>query len=532
MSVTVQDLLSLPSLRNAEVIAGRAGLSRIVASVSVLEYAEPSFLQDELFHNNEFYGSEIVITAFANIKDNVKAQMENIRRLSEAGEVGIILYYVGLLMPRVDQRLIDLADELDFTLICMPKNRMDFRYSEVICEVMEAIYQDQEKDAAIVTDILERVSRLPLRQRTVETVLKMLSDRVRATAIVTDASGNMLNISAWPRTLADEISGRLPARIELPGPDGDPIFIEGEPLYALHRLSLPAEGQRSFELLLLKDGGPLTPGLVRQSAELVRLAINIWGQEHGSVALTELVRAILRDEPVKMRRLAEIFHVDVGSMDTMWIFHGETDRARRALLDKLEAVRATASTCSEVVVADIYEGDLVAFTNGPRILQDSDALSVELLSHFSALGQETVLTKCANLQNTSDVRRAFFTNREHLSEARQIFPGRTIFYLGELEFAKSCHELLEKGEDQVDQALLPRSVILSANEGKELARTLSIYLLDCGESVTQTAESMFLHKNTIKYRLQRASDLLGFRVGRMPETAGLLQAMALSRLLS
>ena len=38
MSVTVKDLLKLPSLRQAKVLAGEAGLSRAVSSISVLEY--------------------------------------------------------------------------------------------------------------------------------------------------------------------------------------------------------------------------------------------------------------------------------------------------------------------------------------------------------------------------------------------------------------------------------------------------------------------------------------------------------------
>ena len=62
MSVTVADLLKLPSLRNARLVAGRGGLDRPVSSISVLEYADANALQSELFENNEFYGSEIVIT--------------------------------------------------------------------------------------------------------------------------------------------------------------------------------------------------------------------------------------------------------------------------------------------------------------------------------------------------------------------------------------------------------------------------------------------------------------------------------------
>lgn len=49
MSVTVADLLRLSSLRNARVEAGRGGLSRIVASLSVLEYADPDQMVDAFF---------------------------------------------------------------------------------------------------------------------------------------------------------------------------------------------------------------------------------------------------------------------------------------------------------------------------------------------------------------------------------------------------------------------------------------------------------------------------------------------------
>ena len=45
------------------------------------------------------------------------------------------------------------------------------------------------------------------------------------------------------------------------------------------------------------------------------------------------------------------------------------------------------------------------------------------------------------------------------------------------------------------------------------------------------AEMLFLHKNTIKYRLQRIADLLGYRLGKMPETIELYRSAAVYRLL-
>lgn len=81
MSITVRDCLKLPSLRNAEVLAGHAGLDQYVSTVSVLEYAKTFAMANPLF-----LGNEIILTAFISIKDDVDAQCEAIRRLHAVGE--------------------------------------------------------------------------------------------------------------------------------------------------------------------------------------------------------------------------------------------------------------------------------------------------------------------------------------------------------------------------------------------------------------------------------------------------------------
>ncbi len=102
MSVTVEQLLKLPSLSQAKVVGGRGGLSKVVSSISVLESTDPGALVDEVFPQGEFFGSEIVITGFLNSVDNVPLQLANIRRLAQGGEVGLILFYVGVYLPRID----------------------------------------------------------------------------------------------------------------------------------------------------------------------------------------------------------------------------------------------------------------------------------------------------------------------------------------------------------------------------------------------------------------------------------------------
>lgn len=123
MSLTVAQLMELPSLRRAKVLAGHRSLDRIVTGITVLEYSTPTDMQKKLYDSIDFWGSELILTGFCNIAEDVEAQCSNIRMLAMAGEVGIILYYVGLIMPEVDRRLIQLAEELDFVLICRKTSR-------------------------------------------------------------------------------------------------------------------------------------------------------------------------------------------------------------------------------------------------------------------------------------------------------------------------------------------------------------------------------------------------------------------------
>ena len=313
MSVTVEQLLKLPSLSRAKVIGGHRGLSKVVSSISVLESTDPGVLVDEVFPQGEFFGSEIVITGFLNSVDNVPLQLANIRRLAEGGEVGLIVFYVGVYLPRIDPRLIALANELDFVLIVMPEGEATLRYGEVIIDVMECIYRDRAQSSSVVLDVLAGISALPKHLQTVNTALKILSDRISASVLLCDASFHVLNLVAWPRGIESEVSGGFQAMRQFP-PSGEsaqfPFVLDSR----IYSMNLGVDGGQKMELLLVKAGLPFDAATLGQIIDATRICINIWGRRHGEIAIHELVRAILQDEPLKMHRLAEIFHVDVASL--------------------------------------------------------------------------------------------------------------------------------------------------------------------------------------------------------------------------
>ena len=140
------------------------------------------------------------------------------------------------------------------------------------------------------------------------------------------------------------------------------------------------------------------------------------------------------------------------------------------------------------------------------------------------------LFSSGGLDTTSDVRKAYLCYKTHLPDAKKIYPDRHWFSLGELEFAETCFELIDQGEDVVDQ-ILSKVQALQANAlDWDILHTLEVYLLDTECSITASSQLLHVHQNTIKYRINVIANLLGFRPGKMPDSVKLYQALAIHRL--
>lgn len=319
--MTVAEVMKLPSMVGAEVVAGRGGLGYPVESVNVLEYGWPTEILNRFFRANTFDGNDLLISAFASIAGDVDAQCENIRRYHAVGSVGLVLYYVGIIVPEIDERLVEVCDSLDFPLICMPRGQAGLRYSELIREVLFEVYREQQRECGFSSvTLLDRISGLPAQQRSMETLLRMLSEHLRVSVILTEHRRELSTVVYWPRTLepvvADKLHGWLKdlkggSELRVPLGDGEG-YLQSCP----HLLS----DSDNIRLYTLKYREPLGEDALWQSSECVRLFIHIWNKNHGKFVVSELVRAIINDETIHRQRLAQLFKIRTEDLNQMWLF--------------------------------------------------------------------------------------------------------------------------------------------------------------------------------------------------------------------
>lgn len=105
MGAKLKELMGLPSLREAQLMSGQNCLNQTVTSLTFLDIANMDDYA-ALLETNEYHSGELALTSFFNIKDDVAKQCETIRRLHKMGELGIILYYVGVVLPRLSSEII------------------------------------------------------------------------------------------------------------------------------------------------------------------------------------------------------------------------------------------------------------------------------------------------------------------------------------------------------------------------------------------------------------------------------------------
>lgn len=541
MRVTIRTLLNLPSLSHAKVVAGEKGLDKVVDSISVLEYSEPTPLQEAFFDEIEFYGNEIAVAGFAHIKDDVDAQCQTIMRLHKIGEVGLILYYVGIFVPKIDKRLIDLANELDFTLICMPENRMDLKYSEVIYEVIETIIKNKAQDPYFVPEMLERISKLPDHQRSIDTVLRIISDRMTSSFYLVDSHFNAVNMANWPAVSSVSLEqiakyyqmkcSKLPAI---------PTMIELTRSICVCGKIIESEDAMPMHLIMVKEDGTLSDEQCEQAAEVIQLFINIWSKGHGKIGTDELVKAILNDEPMKMKRLAEILSIDIQAIEHMIILRARGDSKDEKQLKALHdfwqhTVSELVALYFDVSFTGIYHDTFVVFLGSEKIkcaCQAVEEALLEMCTDDTSASSSFMLATAYGLANTAEVRRAFLLYKDYFETAKTLYPHRKVLSQEMFAFAKRCHDIITIGENSILEATSILAPLMRKDGPRDLlCETLTIYLLDGASNVAATAALLFVHKNTIKYRMNQICAALNYDVNAMPEHYSLYRACAVKRLL-
>ncbi|MCL6548630.1 MAG: PucR family transcriptional regulator ligand-binding domain-containing protein, partial [Alicyclobacillus sp.] len=134
----VLDVLERPLFRSARLVAGRAGLQRMVKWVHILEVADA-----RPFIN----GGELVLTTGTGVRDSEASFVSYVHQLIE-GNAAALCVELGTSLASIPQAAVELAEQMQFPLIVFP-HRVRFvdmtqDLHKLIFMQERQIYQEQE----------------------------------------------------------------------------------------------------------------------------------------------------------------------------------------------------------------------------------------------------------------------------------------------------------------------------------------------------------------------------------------------------
>ena len=470
--MNVQDILRLSSMKGAKIIAGASQRQRLVTTISVLEVSEPK-LYGGMPIKGEYSGNELVLTSFAQIAHDVDKQLEIISILHQHSQLGIILYYVGLIMPEVSEKVIAKMNELEMVLILMPINRMDLRYSEVISEALSYISKEEADLDPQQEVLLETIRQLPAPNQ-IETGLSILSDKFKCSLFIKSQEDEVLLSKAWPRSHDHNLREVIANKREKEAKKNTPVEVN-QNYYFQTDIQLSLSSLEHHYYLAIFRREPLADKQIDGIRTVVEKMIKYFGEGQLLNTGQQFFSACQTEDFHTAMLLAQKEGIDVNQPLKLYcIQNGTPKRGRTAY--KMKRIYYQEKDLEWLISNSL---DLTATAIFPLYDVKTDYFYIgrEFLGLPSVFKQMSFIL-------------------DQIEDSKKVFPKKRCFYPEELYLLKDVTQETE-------------SIFLESYLEEDFIESLAVFFLDCDENINDTARQLFLHNNTIKYRLKRAQERLG-----------------------
>jgi purine catabolism regulator len=484
--VTVLDVLALPVLKGAALVAGEAGSSRGIDGVSVM--ADPQTLD----HVPPGY---LVLASSYTLAPEGDGLTGLVRRLVDQSIAGLV-FKPGDSLAHIPESMRTLADDLGFPIVQVPE---DVPLNDIAAAVLAAVLDHQATRLQRAAEIHERFTEVILTGGATRDVAMTLGRFLDRRVTVVDPAGSVVatappGAEPVPARDGDAATGILEHPIEVEGErfgtlivDVGPDGLDDEGRVAVERAAVAialrqvqaralAEAHESFIAVSLEE---LVSGQLRDRETLNERAATLgWDLEPPRAVVLAMPDAPASAAPAEttLRVLAAATRAALGPDAIVWVrSRGVAALVAPASPDPADRRRLVAALQREAAAR--LDGVTVGIGAGRPV---ADPLDLATSLREAAL--------------------AFDVGRwQEGAGASRLFDD-----LGVERLLLSSPEADLDGF--VDQTLGPLLEYDRSYEG-ELVATLQAWIDT--RSVAETARRVFAHYNTIRKRLERIEELLG-----------------------
>ncbi|WP_313237398.1 PucR family transcriptional regulator [Sporosarcina ureae] len=512
LSLTVKDVLARETFKHAKVIAGRNGLDRQVRWSHVLEVSEFSSLVN---------GGEIILTTGIHLQLDSATQLKYIKQLIEL-DVACLCVEIGYYVSEIQQDIITLADAQQFPIVVFEKA---VKFVDISQDLHTVIINRHYEMLSKLDTLSRRFNQLSLMPNGILKILHELHSLFNQHVLfISDEAKSYyypLESTSWKHSIKEFLSEKPTQKL------GQDIYIIDDQPFALFSINglgqalgylclhLPQETADEFAFLILD----------RASLAIAQILLrNRTIQERNQFNEDEFVRNLLHGRPVEQEDIQS--YLPTKSPNTHYrIFVIQLDTNESTIDENSwEEIRLQQSMMIRSVFKRHSFFPAISVTRNEITIIASFIASgkhVKDINHFTQVAEQLTGMDDNTFFNEREYKfgislvhhnhsqiREGYKEAKRVTELKQKFAFESDFY-DDLGIYRLLLLLNEQGdlEHYVDD-YLQDLMDYDKKTGGNLFETLRIYL-ECGGSKKETADRLFIVRQTLYHRLEKIESIMG-----------------------
>ena len=515
MKLTIREALEITPLKNAKVLAGEIGLDREILNVNVVEVPDTV---------RWMRGGEIMFSSGFAFSGDAEKGIALLSSLN-SHNISALVLKPGAYMSKVPEAMIQYADHIGFPLLEIPE---DMPFNTYI----EAIYALLLDKKTYLFSLDSSANHSPGETSTffgeVKNICNILVERINAPVLYLSINGSVQEIFRRADQAVTELEDHLSGRNDLS--EWKCAYIsEWERAYYLTPICVNAEPQ-GYLAVKKAANFPLATEIAMMEYAALMISQELQKErafiEQKKKYRRELLKDLISktfDDRNMLKRRCELLEFNMSDPYIAFAIASVSDGSTAGDSENLNTTRnyicnflernSLQNTCSVLLTED---DDLIlgvlSFPKQQNAVVLARRLLMDMLDNLRNACKHVRVTVGISSPNlgVEQIAGAVQEAREAIRVNMHLSNERPLVSLEELGIYRILCELRSSKvmQEFCHTMLQP---ILESDNGEELLKTLeSYYNNEC--NLRKTAEELYLHKNSVKYRLSRIEQLLGWSI--------------------
>lgn len=553
MGLTVKDILSIDALNQTKVIAGESGLNREITWVSVLEVLDEIGLLQE---------GELLITTAFGLAEIPSLLDELIPRLVDLKLSGVAIQ-TGYYLDVIPENIIQQCNDHNFPLLELPKH---IKFSELTMAITKRIINRQMEMLEYAQQIHGRLTQVLLHNQGLPQIASVLAELINAPVRILDAHFNLLTASGLedspnyilPEKLQAEYQTLKKKKLLSAESNPDPIqvtktasnpdqflqpLIVGKEVYGFLSVLTNKSNLEDMERIAISSAATIsTLEILKEKA--------VWETEERVKGdfIDDLLEDNIQNIDVMRRRANYLgFNLDKHFVIAVFQFDNLNPSMPSFSEARFQETKQRLFTLVRFVLQSYQRQALLKYKSNKLVIllqvdnDSSKAATNQEILHIADLLRKTIATETSVTtsagvgriyKHLSDMAKSFLEAEHALAIGRRLHNNTWLFFYEDLGpyilFANMSNATeLQNYYSATVEALVDYDV----HHKSELVTTLDAFI-HCNKGLKETASELFIHRHTLKYRLQRIHSITGLDPENSKDQFQLQLGLVAARLMS